>query len=65
MNFTITEPGWDQVMPLIFINIQFSIRRHGNSYLVNGREWWSSEAGDPHCKVAIVIGVTDKILIGK
>ncbi|KAL4434943.1 hypothetical protein ABPG74_017699 [Tetrahymena malaccensis] len=29
-----------------------------NFYIVNGRKWWSSGAGDPHCKVAIVMGVT-------
>ena len=41
-------------------NIQCSIRRHGNSYLVNGRKWWSSGAGDPRCKVAIVMSGTGK-----
>ena len=41
-------------------NMQCSISRHGDSYLVNGRKWWSSGAGDPRCKVAIVMGVTDK-----
>lgn len=29
-----------------------------NFYIVNGRKWWSSGAGDPHCKVAIVMGTT-------
>ena len=41
-------------------NMQCSINRHGNSYLINGRKWWSSGAGDPRCTVAIVMGVTDK-----
>lgn len=29
-----------------------------NYYIVNGRKWWSSGAGDPHCKIAIVMGIT-------
>ena len=29
-----------------------------NYYIVNGRKWWSSGAGDPQCKVAIIMGVT-------
>lgn len=29
-----------------------------NFYIVNGRKWWSSGAGDPDCKVAIVMGIT-------
>lgn len=56
-NFTVTEPG---VGSSDATNMQCSITRHGNSYLVNGRKWWSSGAGDPRCKVAIVMGVTDK-----
>ena len=31
----------------------------GNEYVINGRKWWSSGAGDPRCKVAIVMGKTD------
>jgi alkylation response protein AidB-like acyl-CoA dehydrogenase len=31
----------------------------GNEYVVNGRKWWSSGAGDPRCKVAILMGKTD------
>ena len=41
-------------------NMQCSIACHGNGYFVNERKWWSSGAGDPCCKVAIVMGVTDK-----
>ena len=33
---------------------------YGNSYLINGRKWWSSETGNPRCKVALVMDVTDK-----
>lgn len=29
-----------------------------NFYIVHGRKWWSSGAGDPECKIAIVMGVT-------
>ena len=40
-------------------NIQTSIRREGDEYVINGRKWWSSGVGDPRCKVAIVMGKTD------
>jgi alkylation response protein AidB-like acyl-CoA dehydrogenase len=40
-------------------NIQCEIRREGDGYVLNGRKWWSSGAGDPRCKVAIVMGKTD------
>ena len=40
-------------------NIQASIRREGNEYVINGRKWWSSGAGDPRCKIAIFMGKTD------
>jgi alkylation response protein AidB-like acyl-CoA dehydrogenase len=30
----------------------------GKSYKINGRKWWSSGAGDPRCKIAIVMGIT-------
>ena len=40
-------------------NIQASIVRDGNEYVVTGRKWWTSGAGDPRCKVAIFMGKTD------
>src|SRR5438132_4626028 len=40
-------------------NIQSSIVRKGDEYVINGRKWWSSGAGDPRCKIAIFMGKTD------
>jgi len=40
-------------------NIESSIVRSGNEYVINGRKWWSSGAGDPRCKLAIFMGKTD------
>ena len=40
-------------------NIQTSIKRDGDHYVINGRKWWSSGVGDPRCKIAIVMGKTD------
>jgi acyl-CoA dehydrogenase len=40
-------------------NIQSSIVRDGDDYVVNGRKWWSSGAGDPRCKISIFMGKTD------
>ena len=40
-------------------NIQCSITRDGDHYVINGRKWWSSGAGDPRCAVYIVMGKTD------
>ena len=40
-------------------NIETSIRREGDEYVLNGVKWWSSGAGDPRCKIAIVMGKTD------
>jgi acyl-CoA dehydrogenase len=40
-------------------NIQSSIVRDGDDYIVNGRKWWSSGAGDPRCKISIFMGKTD------
>jgi len=54
--FLMTEP---QVASSDATNIECSIRRDGDDYLINGRKWWSSGAGDPRCKVAILMGKTD------
>ncbi|CAM4013134.1 hypothetical protein NOLU111490_02930 [Novosphingobium lubricantis] len=54
--FLMTEP---QVASSDATNIETSIRREGDEYVINGRKWWSSGAGDPRCKVAIVMGKTD------
>ncbi len=54
--FLMTEPA---VASSDATNIQCEIRRQGDSYVLNGRKWWSSGAGDPRCKVAIVMGKTD------
>ncbi len=54
--FLMTEP---EVASADATNIQCRIERSGNEYIVNGRKWWSSGAGDPRCKVAILMGKTD------
>jgi acyl-CoA dehydrogenase len=54
--FAMTEPA---VASSDATNIESSIRREGNEYVINGRKWWSSGAGDPRCKIAIFMGKTD------
>lgn len=39
-------------------NIETSIVRDGDDYVINGRKWWTSGAGDPRCKLFIVMGKT-------
>ena len=54
--FLMTEPA---VASSDATNIETSIVREGNEYVINGRKWWSSGVGDPRCKIAIVMGKTD------
>ena len=54
--FAMTEPA---VASSDATNIQSSIVRDGDEYVINGRKWWSSGAGDPRCKIAIFMGKTD------
>ncbi len=54
--FAMTEPG---VASSDATNIQASIVRQGDAYVLNGRKWWSTGAGDPRCKVCIFMGKTD------
>jgi acyl-CoA dehydrogenase len=54
--FLMTEPD---VASSDATNIQCSIVRDGDSYVIDGHKWWSSGAGDPRCKVYIVMGKTD------
>ncbi|XP_049403345.1 probable acyl-CoA dehydrogenase IBR3 [Solanum stenotomum] len=54
--FAMTEP---QVASSDATNIECSIKRHGDSYIINGKKWWTSGAMDPRCKLLIVMGKTD------
>src|SRR5215210_848454 len=54
--FLMTEP---EVASSDATNIQCKIDKSGNEYVVSGRKWWSSGAGDPRCKIAIVMGKSD------
>ena len=54
--FLMTEPA---VASSDAINIQCSIRRDGDEYVINGRKWFASGAGDPRCALYIVMGKTD------
>jgi acyl-CoA dehydrogenase len=54
--FLMTEPA---VASSDATNIETSIARDGDHYVINGRKWWSSGVGDPRCKITIVMGKTD------
>uniref|UniRef100_A0A7N5JP67 Acyl-CoA dehydrogenase family member 11 n=1 Tax=Ailuropoda melanoleuca TaxID=9646 RepID=A0A7N5JP67_AILME len=53
--FCMTEPG---VASSDATNIECSIQRDGDSYVINGKKWWSSGAGNPKCTIALVLGRT-------
>jgi len=54
--FAMTEP---EVASSDATNIATRIQRDGDDYVINGRKWWISGAGDPRCKIYIVMGKTD------
>ena len=54
--FAMTEP---EVASSDATNIRARIERDGDSYVLNGRKWWTSGAGDPRCRVAIFMGKSD------
>ena len=54
--FAMTEPG---VASSDATNIETRIVRDGNDYVINGKKWWISGAGDPRCKIYIVMGKTN------
>ena len=54
--FLMTEPA---VASSDATNIQMQIKREGSDYVINGTKWWSSGAGDPRCKIYIVMGKTN------
>jgi alkylation response protein AidB-like acyl-CoA dehydrogenase len=54
--FLMTEPD---VASSDATNIRCSIARDGKDYVISGRKWWSSGAGDPRCKITILMGKTD------
>jgi acyl-CoA dehydrogenase len=55
--FAMTEPD---VASSDATNIRGSIEADGDSYIINGRKWWSTGAGDSRCKLAIFMGKTDE-----
>ena len=54
--FAMTEPD---VASSDATNIETRIERQGDEYVVNGRKWWISGAGDPRCQIFITMGKTD------
>jgi acyl-CoA dehydrogenase len=56
--FAMTEPA---VASSDATNIECRIERDGDDYVINGRKWWTSGAGDPRCEIFIVMGKTDPL----
>ncbi|XP_061369330.1 probable acyl-CoA dehydrogenase IBR3 isoform X2 [Gastrolobium bilobum] len=54
--FAMTEP---RIASSDATNIECSIKRQGDSYIINGTKWWTSGAMDPRCRILIVMGKTD------
>jgi len=54
--FAMTEPA---VASSDATNIEARIERRGDEYVINGRKWWTSGAGDPRCKIMIFMGKSD------
>src|SRR5215475_5346603 len=54
--FAMTEPD---VASSDATNIRSAIARDGDQYVINGRKWWTSGAGDPRCRISIFMGKTD------
>ena len=54
--FAMTEP---EVASSDATNIRSRIERRGDEYVINGRKWWTSGAGDPRCQICIFMGQTD------
>ena len=54
--FAMTEPD---VASSDATNIALPIVRDGDEFVINGRKWWTTGAGDPRCEIMIVMGVTD------
>jgi acyl-CoA dehydrogenase len=54
--FAMTEP---KVASSDATNIEASIRRDGDHYVINGHKWWTSGIGDPRCKILIFMGKSD------
>lgn len=60
--FCMTEPD---VSSSDATNIECSIQRDGDGYIVHGKKWWSSGAGNPKCKIAIVLGRTEAASVSR
>jgi acyl-CoA dehydrogenase len=56
--FAMTEPD---VASSDATNIETRIERDGSDYVINGRKWWTSGAGDPRCAIYVVMGKTDPL----